>query len=122
MSRRRQTLTARGAAWQTDAGAPSTRCLQKHTRRLARLSPAAAFEAQQRGAVLVDIRPQASHDTEGELPGAVIVERTVLEWRLDPSSPHRLPIAAYGLQVVIVCNAGYSSSPGAASVDARTVL
>jgi rhodanese-related sulfurtransferase len=84
--------------------------------RLTRLSPHAAFEAQQRGAVLVDIRPQASREAEGELPGAVVIERTVLEWRLDPACPHRLPIAAYDLQVVVVCNEGYSSSLAAATL------
>ena len=83
-------------------------------RGLDRLSPQEAFVAQQRGAVLVDIRPQASRELEGEIPGAVPIERTVLEWRLDPASDTRLPIASYDAQVVVVCNEGYSSSLAAA--------
>jgi rhodanese-related sulfurtransferase len=85
--------------------------------RLTRLSPAQTLQAQRAGAVLVDIRPQASRELEGELPGAVVIERTVLEWRLDPASDARLPIASYDLHVVVVCNEGYSSSLAAATLQ-----
>jgi rhodanese-related sulfurtransferase len=85
--------------------------------RLARLSPLEAHEAQRDGAVLVDIRPEASREAEGRLPDAVVIERTVLEWRLDPASTARLPIAGYDLHVVIVCNEGYSSSLAAATLQ-----
>ena len=85
--------------------------------RLTRLTPQQAYEAQQAGAVLIDIRPQASRAAEGGLPGAVVIERTVLEWRLDPASDARLPFASYDLHVVIVCNEGYSSSLAAASLQ-----
>lgn len=85
--------------------------------RLARLTPHEAHRAQQDGAVLVDIRPEASREAEGCLPGAVVIERTVLEWRLDPASLARIPIASYDLQVVIVCNEGYSSSLAAATLQ-----
>ena len=85
--------------------------------RLARLTAEEAYHAQQRGAVLVDIRPQASRETEGRLPGAVVIERTVLEWRLDPASEARLPFASYDQEVVIVCNEGYSSSLAAATLQ-----
>lgn len=85
--------------------------------RLARLTPHEAHGAQQDGAVLVDIRPEASREAEGCLPGSVVIERTVLEWRLDPASPARLPIASYDLHVVIVCNEGYSSSLAAATLQ-----
>jgi rhodanese-related sulfurtransferase len=78
--------------------------------RLVRLSPHEAYGAQQAGAVLIDIRPEASRKAEGRLPGAVVIERTVLEWRLDPASDARLPFASYDLHLVIVCNEGYSSS------------
>jgi rhodanese-related sulfurtransferase len=45
------------------------------------------------------------------VPGAVVVDRNVLEWRLDPASPDRLPQATgYDLEVVVLCNEGYSSS------------
>jgi rhodanese-related sulfurtransferase len=84
---------------------------------LLRLRPREALEAQRNGAVLVDIRPQINRDTEGELPGAVVIERNVLEWRLDPTSDARLAIASYDLQVIVVCNEGYTSSLAAAALQ-----
>jgi rhodanese-related sulfurtransferase len=85
--------------------------------RLVRLDPEEAHRAQQAGAVLVDIRPEANRVTEGRLPGAVVVERTVLEWRLDPACDARLPFASYDLHVVVVCNEGYSSSLAASTLQ-----
>jgi len=68
------------------------------------------------GALLVDIRPESNRREEGELPGAVIVERIHLEWRIDPTSPDCIPQARPGRRVVIVCNEGYSSSLAAQSL------
>lgn len=85
-------------------------------RRLDRFAPLEAFQAQRAGAVLIDIRPQANRDLEGEIPGAVVVERNVLEWRLDPSSDARLSIAAYDLLAIVFCNEGYTSSLAAAAL------
>ncbi len=85
--------------------------------RLARLSPAQARAAVDRGAVLVDIRPAAQRAAEGEIPGAMIVERNVLEWRFDPASEARLPAASYDLQVIVVCSEGYTSSLAAAALQ-----
>jgi rhodanese-related sulfurtransferase len=63
------------------------------------------------GALVVDMRPVEQRSRDGELPGAVVVDRNVLEWRLDPTSPHRLPVAGDpDRRVVVVCNEGYSSS------------
>lgn len=63
------------------------------------------------GALVVDTRPADQRERDGELPGAVVIDRNVLEWRLDPSSPHRLPIAGgHARRIVVVCNEGYSSS------------
>jgi rhodanese-related sulfurtransferase len=84
--------------------------------RLSRLSPWQAQQAVDAGAVLVDIRPQAQRFTEGEIPGALIVERNVLEWRFDPLSAARLPAADYDLQVVVFCSEGYTSSLAAVSL------
>jgi len=84
--------------------------------RLTRLSPAQAQRAMQSGAVLVDIRPQAQREAEGEIPGAAIIERNVLEWRFDPASTARLPVASYDLQVIVFCSEGYTSSLAAASL------
>jgi rhodanese-related sulfurtransferase len=69
------------------------------------------------GALVVDIRPVEQRDRDGELPGALVVDRNVLEWRLDPTSPHRLPEATGAdLRVIIVCHGGYSSSLAAATL------
>src|SRR5947208_6444532 len=82
-----------------------------------RLRPAAAFEAVRGGALLVDIRPQAQRAAEGIVPGALHVERNVLEWRLDPGSETRLPQATgYDQHVIVMCSQGYASSLAAASL------
>jgi rhodanese-related sulfurtransferase len=78
--------------------------------RLRRLEPEAAHVAHRAGALLVDIRPAAQRAASGEIPGALIIERNVLEWRFDPQSPARLPAAAYDAWVVVVCSEGYTSS------------
>ncbi len=85
--------------------------------RLVRLDPVAAHAALSRGAVLVDIRPVAQRAAEGEVPGALIVERNVLEWRFDPSSDARLDIAAYDLEVIVLCQEGYTSSLAAVALQ-----
>ena len=85
--------------------------------RLDRLDPRAAYEAVRAGAVLVDIRPEIYRSTEGSIPGALVIERNDLEWRLDPASDARLPLAAYDHEVVLVCNEGYASSLAAASLQ-----
>ena len=70
------------------------------------------------GALLVDIRPLEQRDRDGEMPGALVVDRNVLEWRLDPTSPHRLPQAPDpDRRVILVCNEGYSSSLAAATLQ-----
>lgn len=85
--------------------------------RLARLSPGEAAQALTEGAVLVDIRPAAQRAEEGSVPEALVVERNVLEWRFDPSSDARLPIADHDLRVVVLCSEGYTSSLAAAALQ-----
>ena len=85
--------------------------------RLRRLGPVEADAAVASGAVLVDIRPERQRSAEGEIPGALVIERNVLEWRFDPESEARLPIAAYDLQVIVVCSEGYTSSLASASLQ-----
>lgn len=72
---------------------------------------------------LVDIRPAAQREKEGAftLPVEVatenqirIIERNVLEWRLDPQANSRLkdivdPLG-YETKVVVACSEGYTSS------------
>ena len=73
---------------------------------------------QARGALIVDIRPVEQRDRDGRLPGAVVVDRNVLEWRLDPTSPHRIPdVTGPDQEVVVVCNEGYASSLAALSLQ-----
>lgn len=63
------------------------------------------------GALVVDTRPVDQRDRDGALPGAMVIDRNVLEWRLDPTCPFRLPISDDpSRRIVIVCNEGYSSS------------
>ena len=87
--------------------------------RLLRLSPAKAYEAvAEAEAVLVDIRPEAQRAMEGSIPGALVVERNVLEWRFDPASDARLPIATdHDLEVIVFCSEGYTSSLAAAALQ-----
>jgi rhodanese-related sulfurtransferase len=86
--------------------------------RLDRLEPAVAHAATQAGAVLVDTRPEYQRREHGDVPGALIIDRNVLEWRLDPASGSRLSIAdSYDLQIIVLCQQGYSSSLAAASLQ-----
>jgi len=82
-----------------------------------RLGPAEAAAALADGALLVDIRPVELRRRDGELPGALIVDRNALEWRLAPTSSHRLAEAGDpGRVVVVVCDEGYASSLAAATL------
>nr|WP_210768392.1 rhodanese-like domain-containing protein [Cellulomonas humilata] len=84
---------------------------------LDRLAPGDAWEAVRGGALLVDIRPAAQRAAEGEVPQAVVIERNVLEWRLDPASAHRIPAATgYDIHVIVLCSEGYTSSLAAAAL------
>ena len=86
--------------------------------RLRRLTPTQAHEALGAGALLVDIRPGWQRTEEGEVPGAVVVERNHLEWRFDPECDARLPQATdYDVQVIVLCSEGYTSSLAAASLQ-----
>jgi len=94
------------------------RLLARARARLDRLGPLEAYRALWGGAVLVDIRPAAQRAEEGEVPGALIIERNVLEWRLDPDGEARLPVAtSHDLHVIVMCSAGFTSSLAAASLQ-----
>ncbi|BBY14538.1 hypothetical protein MLIT_01300 [Mycolicibacterium litorale] len=85
--------------------------------RLQRMPAAEVPAALARGALLVDIRPQAQRAREGEVPAALVVERNVLEWRCDPTSEARLPQAVGDdVEWVVLCSEGYTSSLAAASL------
>lgn len=86
--------------------------------RLRRLAPVEAWEAVRQGALLVDIRPAAQRAAEGSVPWALVIERNVLEWRLDPASDARIPQAlGYEVQPVVLCSEGYTSSLAASALQ-----
>lgn len=86
-------------------------------RHLDRSRPEDLDEVAASGGMIVDIRPVGQRAIEGELPGALIIERNVLEWRLDPNGLHRIPeVHGFDQQVVVVCSEGYASSLAAASL------
>jgi rhodanese-related sulfurtransferase/mannose-6-phosphate isomerase-like protein (cupin superfamily) len=87
--------------------------------RLRRLSPDETYEAMVKTeAILVDIRPEAQRAIEGSIAGALVVERNVLEWRFDPASSARLPVATdYDIQVIVFCSEGYTSSLAAIALQ-----
>jgi rhodanese-related sulfurtransferase len=83
--------------------------------RLDRVDPARLTIEQAGGALIVDIRPAEQRSRDGPLPGAVVIDRNTLEWRLDPACEHHIAeVTGYDLRIVIVCNEGYSSSLAAA--------
>jgi rhodanese-related sulfurtransferase len=84
---------------------------------LRRLEPHQALDAGRDGAILVDTRPEFQRRADGEIPGAIVVERNHLEWRLDPTSAARLPEAVdRDVAWIVICDEGYSSSLAAASL------
>lgn len=102
----------------TGGGSRIDAMLARARARLRRVDARRAAAEVERGAVLVDIRPAAQRAEEGEIPGALVIERNVLEWRLDPTSDARLPVATGDdLRVIIICSEGYTSSLAAASLQ-----
>lgn len=84
---------------------------------MTRLRPEAAFAILTDGAVLVDIRSLEQRIVEGEVPGAIIIGRNVLEWRLDPRSDARIPaLARADSQIIVMCSEGYASTLAAATL------
>ena len=98
---------------------PAIDSLLAHARSmLVRVQPERLADELAGGAILIDIRPIEQRQRDGILPGAIVIDRNVLEWRLDPTSPHRLPIATGAdARLIIVCNEGYSSSLAAATLQ-----
>src|SRR3954447_11831043 len=93
--------------------------LQRARAGMRRLDPYETRTAVAAGALLIDTRTDRQRARQGDLPGAIVIDRTVLEWRLDPRSGSRIPEATgYDLRLVVVCRQGYSSSLAAASLRA----
>lgn len=106
--------TQTGRGWDAPTYAGIDDQLSDARSRLDRVSARAAYQEVLHGrAVLVDIRPAAQRAFEGEVAahlGPIVIERNVLEWRLDPRHEARLPIAAYNARVLILCQEGFTSS------------
>ncbi|MGW3710121.1 rhodanese-like domain-containing protein [Streptomyces albogriseolus] len=84
---------------------------------LDRVGPQEAYAAAADGALLVDIRYAELRERDGLIPGALVIERNELEWRLDPVGSHRVPQATdHDQRIVVICNEGYASSLAAASL------
>ena len=84
---------------------------------LERVQPHQLASAIASGALVVDIRPLEQRRNDGDLPGALVIDRNVLEWRLDPTCPHRIAdVTGPDIWVVLVCNEGFSSSLAAATL------
>ena len=85
--------------------------------RIHRVGPEEAARIQSDGGLLIDTRPSEQRADEGVIPGALAIDRNVLEWRLDPTGPHRHPDAGPpGRELVVFCQEGYASSLAAASL------
>jgi len=84
--------------------------------RIDRVAPADLAAEQAAGALVIDTRPAEHRRRDGELPGAVCLERNVLEWRIDPTSPHRIAGTRNDRRIIVVCDEGYASSLAAATL------
>jgi rhodanese-related sulfurtransferase len=94
------------------------RLLARARSRLTRLDPQAAWHAIRHGAILIDTRPEFQRRADGEVPGAIVVERNHLEWRLHPESDGRMAEAVDAdVRWIIMCDEGYASSLAAATLQ-----
>jgi rhodanese-related sulfurtransferase len=102
----------------SEGGATTVDALLASARdQLCRLSPEAALSATREGAILVDIRSEGQQSRDGRVPGAAVIPRNVLEWRLDPCCAHRDPVLARAdSRVILLCDEGYQSSLAAATL------
>jgi rhodanese-related sulfurtransferase len=99
-------------------GSSIDRILKQSRRHLERVEPEQLAEEMVAGALVVDVRPVEAREEDGLLPGALVVDRNVLEWRLDPTSPDRIDEADDPeRRVIVVCNEGYASSLAAETLQ-----
>lgn len=92
--------------------------LSRARSQLARLAPHEVSAAVEQGAIVVDIRPEFQRRQDGEIPGAFVVERNHLEWRLHPASSGRIEEAAdLDTHWIVICDEGYASSLAAATLQ-----
>ncbi len=96
--------------------AATERLLGAARRRISMVDPEQAAALRDRGAILIDTRPDAQRRTHGTIPGAVIIDRNVLEWRIDPNGSHRDARVATDRPIVVFCQQGYASSLAVAAL------
>jgi rhodanese-related sulfurtransferase len=93
------------------------RVLETARSRYERVTPEQAAAEHAAGALLVDVRTSEQRSRLGDIPGATVIDRTVLEWRLDPTSADRIAEATdHDVRIILICAQGYSSSLAAASL------
>lgn len=93
------------------AGHGSMALLNRARAGMDRLTPAQALAEQHRGALLIDVRTDVHRAASAHIPGSLIIDLTVLPWRLDPSFEHRIPEAeCWNARYILFCRHGYSSS------------
>lgn len=90
--------------------------LEEARSRIVRVDPSALKTEVKAGALVIDIRPIDQRERDGALPGALVIDRNVVEWRVAPSSEARTVTIQNGQRVIIVCNQGYQSSLVAATL------
>jgi rhodanese-related sulfurtransferase len=112
------TVTGGNGAWPAVGASAVDRLLAQARDVIApRPGPADLAAVREAGGLVVDIRPVGLRERDGALPGALVVDRNVLEWRLDPTSPWRLPeVTGPDQPMVLVCDEGYASSLAAAAL------
>ena len=111
-------MSRRAAHGPAGADRSLDRLLSRARSRLHRLEPREVPGAIRQGAIVVDIRPEFQRRRDGEIPGAVIVERNHIEWRLHPASSGRIEEAADAdTHWIVICDEGYASSLAAATLQ-----
>jgi rhodanese-related sulfurtransferase len=97
--------------------------LDRARRALVRVEPKQAAVELAHGALLVDIRPADQRSGGGDIPGATVIDRNVLEWRLAPNSEWRIAaVTSPNVRVMVICNEGYSSSLAAATLKGLGIV
>lgn len=92
--------------------------LERARARLVRIDAARAAEELAAGALLIDIRPADQRAAQGDIPGSTLIDRNVLEWRLDPASPWRVAsVADHEERIILICAEGFQSSLAAANLQ-----
>jgi rhodanese-related sulfurtransferase len=91
--------------------------LDRSRQALCRVSPCDLDAEVAAGALVVDIRPVEQRTVDGVVPGAVVIDRNVLEWRLTPTSETRIEAIHHERRVILICNEGFSSSLAAAALQ-----